>query len=126
MIKGQSATIADFDKWLSELAGHYGSYDQKVFVTQDETDEVGRVKSVRVCTSRNTYSITVREKGSHDGYLGAIVTSRLARAGENWLRGNDLTDGPLCRATWDRIMFDIISYELVPIKADKQAALTAT
>lgn len=49
------------------------------------------------------------------GYLGCTVTARKPRAGEDWVRGNDLADGAYCKETWRKIKDDIISYELVKI-----------
>lgn len=47
-----------------------------------------------------------------EGYMGGSGTNRRTRFGEDWLRGNDLADGPYGDETWRRILGDIISYEL--------------
>ena len=44
------------------------------------------------------------------------MSSRKPRAGEDWTRGNDLTDGKFNKDTWDNIVADILSCELVDIK----------
>ena len=73
---------------------------------QDEQDR-GRLT---FCTSRNTYYVSFS-----DDYLGCIVSSRITRPGETWLRGNDLPDGKFTRETWDKILNGIFAYELVPL-----------
>ena len=58
------------------------------------------------------------EKGYKEGdkgYLGCTVIARKSRAGEDWVRGNDLADGKYCKETWEKIKNNIISYELVKI-----------
>jgi hypothetical protein len=58
-------------------------------------------------TSKNRYGISFTYK-----YLGCIAISRRWRAGEDWHRGRDLSDGSFSRETWERILRDIICYEL--------------
>jgi hypothetical protein len=42
------------------------------------------------------------------------------RAGEDWVRGNDLPDGPFSKETWDRIIYAIVRYELVKLTPYKK------
>lgn len=63
---------------------------------------------IKFYTPRYQYVINVRKH-----YIGGSVSSRLPRDGETWTRGNDLADGDNSPETWDRIMADIVSYELV-------------
>ena len=67
----------------------------------------------RICfyTFTNKYTISAIPPD----YLGCIATARKPNAGENWTRGRDLTDGGFTRATWNRILADIVAYEAVPI-----------
>ena len=64
--------------------------------------------AVIFCTATHTYRLHFTE-----GYLGATATSRIARPGEDWLRGNDLPDGPFGRDTLNKILAAILGYELV-------------
>ena len=52
---------------------------------------------------------------SNDGYLGCISQTRKPRAGEDWNRGNDLADGSYSKETFDKIVYDILAYELVKV-----------
>jgi hypothetical protein len=52
-----------------------------------------------------TYSITFTRK-----YCGAISICNKPRAGEDWLRGSDLRDGPLWRAPL--VFWDIACHQL--------------
>lgn len=69
-------------------------------------------------TARNSYAIVgkpahpLRPPGSDMGYLGCVVSAREPRSGETWTRGSDLADGPFTEETWNRIVQDILSYEL--------------
>lgn len=49
------------------------------------------------------------------GYLGCTSSCRKPRAGEDWHRGSDLSDGLLTEDTWRSILGDIISYEMVRV-----------
>ncbi len=48
-------------------------------------------------------------------YLGASFLSRKPRAGEDWHRGRDLSDGSFSQATWNKIRHDIIRNEIVKV-----------
>lgn len=58
-------------------------------------------------TTKNNYFVTYK-----DTYLGMTVSSRLARPGEGWLRGNDLPDGSFSKETFDAMMAAMLTYEL--------------
>lgn len=65
---------------------------------------------ITISTARNNYYIRCTED-----YLGCIAESRVARAGENWLRGNDLPDGKFTQSTFGSIIRAIALYEMVPL-----------
>ena len=50
-----------------------------------------------------------------DSYLGCTASTRKPRPGEDWTRGSDLADGKFNTETWNRILRDIIAYELKTI-----------
>ncbi len=50
-----------------------------------------------------------------NGYLGCIVKTRKPRAGEDWNRGRDLMDGDYSKETFDKIVYDILAFELVKV-----------
>lgn len=58
-----------------------------------------------------------------ENYLGCVVSSRKPRAGEDWTRGNDLSDGPYTYETWTKIKNAIIKYELVKIAKTARSGL---
>jgi len=53
---------------------------------------------------KNNYYLTLKSY-----YCGAVVESKTSRAGEDWLRGNDLIDGKLWALP--KTLWDIICYE---------------
>lgn len=100
------------EQWLKELV-----YPGKVFNFIEESSghsEPGVETTREFCfyTENHQYFITAIDRVG-EGYLGCQVSARKARAGEDWLRGNDLPDGPFTRATWDKIINAIVCYELV-------------
>ena len=75
-------------------------------------------------TETNEYIITIkgeerRQTSDENTYLGCVAVSRKERAGEAWRRGRDLVEGPCTEITWNRIVADILMYELVKIHKDK-------
>jgi len=90
-------------EWLEEL-DKWGRGDK---VLWEYGEDFARAK---IYTDGNEYNIR-----AHADYLGCIVNSRKPRPGEDWHRGNDLADGKLNYETWNRILRDIIAYELKSI-----------
>ena len=90
-------------EWLTE-----NSYidESKIQVIDNKPERT----SVYLFTSDHCYRII-----AHKTYLGCTVSTRRNRPGETWNRGNDLSDGPFTRETYDRIMSGIVGYELKEI-----------
>lgn len=113
-------TLNDF-KWRLENIGKHAN-GQNVEILTDEIDEV----RVRLYTNNNSYGISARVRsisGLERGYLGCIASSRKPRAGETWTRGSDLADGPFTLETWNKILGDIVAYELVEIHKTVRASI---
>ena len=89
-------------EWLNEWSTGEGK--EEVFRFGERNGQ----GSVVFCTKAHTYHLSFTGT-----YLGATATSRRARAGEEWLRGNDLPDGKFSRETFDAITRAIVGYELV-------------
>ncbi len=107
--------IEELNKWLADLV-YPGEI--KNFIYEIESHHVpGTEQSLKVCfyTKEHQYFITGIDRKVDDGYLGCQVNCRKARAGEDWVRGNDLPDGKFNKATWDRILRTVINYELVKL-----------
>ena len=105
------------DQWLKELI-----YPGKVkdFIQEINGSGNGEEEQRTLCfyTENHVYFINAIErfKGKNkSGYLGCQVSARKARAGEDWIRGNDLPDGEFNKKTWDRIIYAIVSYEIVKL-----------
>jgi hypothetical protein len=103
-----SSKIEDLKQWINELI-YPGIFKDFVHVT---TDILGLFKA-SIYTDEHIYQISAVQ-GKND-YLGCQVTARKERPGESWKRGNDLSDGPLIKDTWNRIINDIVKYELVKL-----------
>lgn len=102
------------DQWIAELVfpGKTKNFIQEIEGSGD-TKEVKR----ELCfyTEEHQYFINAIERPAGKSYLGCVVKTRKARAGEDWLRGNDLPDGPFNKETWNRIIYAIVNYELVKL-----------
>ena len=111
------ATIKDLQEWIERDITRFGAIEQYALLDYDGPDENGRAGyGVKIFTDANAYKIiAVESDESYNGYLGCQGHSRKPRAGEDWTRGNDLADGPLTEETWQKILGDIVSYEMVRI-----------
>jgi hypothetical protein len=103
------------DQWLAELVfpGKIEDFIQCLEGSGDDKNESKR----RICfyTEEHQYFITAIDKPEGKNYLGCQVSTRKARAGEDWTRGNDLPDGLFNKETWKRIVYAIVNYELVKL-----------
>lgn len=102
------------DQWLKELIF---PGDVKDFI--QEIDGEGSPEEVkrRFCfyTDEHKYFIVAVERSIGRSYLGCQVSTRKMRAGEDWVRGNDLPDGEFTKKTWDDIIGAIVRYEVVKL-----------
>lgn len=104
------------DKWVSDLI-YPGTTKDFMHTLKKYTDEgpdgIQEIREFCFYTEQFKYRIFANDRLNDDGYLGCGVSSRKMRAGETWIRGNDLADGPFNEKTWQTILSTIISYELV-------------
>ncbi|RKZ47390.1 MAG: hypothetical protein DRQ58_06790 [Gammaproteobacteria bacterium] len=103
---------------LKEQVSNIGKFahSENVYFEED-SDKKLRFK---IYTDNNSYSVVATIDNNGHSYLGCVASNRKPRAGETWTRGNDLADGNLSQSTWNNILSDIVSYELVRIhKNDK-------
>lgn len=112
------ADISDFMTWLEKLT-RFATVDRYMDIacTGDSEAPWRGDRRVKIYTAQQCYCLTALsgQTKTDDGYLGCVVSSRMPRAGEDWTRGNDLADGALTKKTFNRIMSDIVSYEMVQI-----------
>lgn len=116
--KTTKATIKDFLAWMERDLGCRASIvDHAEYVSYGGSGDGDWANdlNIRIFTSTNRYLIHAKERSVDDGYLGCQATTRKPRAGEDWHRGNDLSDGPLCEETWHAILADIVGYEMVKV-----------
>lgn len=107
----------EFLKWLKSL-DHFGCNPVDAMVLGNRSAEDGRTAfSAYLFTEKRIYHIIAhpRMDETDKGHLSAFVGNRMFRAGEdeNWERGSYLADGSYSEKTWNCIMADIISYEMV-------------
>jgi len=104
------------DQWLKELV-YPGKVSDFIQDIAGSINDKAVERSLCFYTEDYIYYINAIERlyGVDKSYLGCQVNSRKARAGEDWVRGNDLPDGEFNKKTWDRIIYAIVSYELVKL-----------
>lgn len=101
-------------EWVSELRWFQDCRKPELWLHDIDDESV----SIALYTDTNRYRINIRlrnDKGL-DPYMGAYVSTRKPRAGENHTRGNDLPDGTFGRELWHEILRNIVGYELVQIR----------
>ncbi len=102
------------DQWLKELVfpGKVKDFIEEIFdkLTPDEHE-----RELCFYTEKHCYFINVVSRPNNESYIGCQVNARKSRAGEDWMRGNDLPDGPFNKETWNRIVYAIVNYELVKL-----------
>ena len=110
-------------QWIKPLCRFNKDFEDFI-----EADYKEKKLYLKIYTKEHKYNISARldvgklgngEMLAIDGYLGCIGTVRKPRAGEDWTRGNDLADGSYSKETWDRIVRDILAYELVKVVKPK-------
>lgn len=104
------------DQWIKELVypGEVKDFIQEI-TGSGNNEETQR--SLCFYTEEHVYYINAIDRfhATKGSYLGCQVNSRKSRPGEDWIRGNDLPDGEFNKKTWDRIIYAIVSYELVKL-----------
>ncbi len=105
-------------EWLNEVKLFAPNTGQSWndYVVEDVDDTRQRMV---IYTNDHSYQISFT-----DTYMGCVASCRKPRAGEDWIRSNDLHDGPFSRATFIAVMLDIVGYELVAkVKPSKPMAV---
>jgi hypothetical protein len=119
------AKISDVMDWIKRDFKRLNPKDSiEIMKNGIEATENRKHLSFRIYTDTNIYNIVAKEKSDYRlSYLGCTSTCRKPRAGEDWNRGNDLADGELNETTWQNILADIVSYEMVKVHMNKEKLL---
>jgi len=68
---------------------------------------------VRFYTETNEYRIRVDSLSESAIALRCIAVSRKRRAGEGWHRQNDIIEGPFSKDTWNKMLMEMLCYEIL-------------
>jgi hypothetical protein len=118
--------IIELMGWFKEITRY--PHDTHKFIQVVEHEGIGNPTNpdencervvVYIYTDSHCYSIVAIDNFERDGYLGCQASTRKPNAGEDWVRGNDLPDGPFNRETWQKIKDAIIGYELVELSVSE-------
>lgn len=104
---GNAQLIANYP---AEIGAEESPYGEHVLILRIYT--LLNSYQIKAVSRETTTSAMEGGGGGFDGYLGCTMSARRARPGEDWTRGNDLSDGPLTRNTLMRIYEDIIACEI--------------
>ena len=105
-------TIEDLQESIKKLI-YPGEFEEFVDVIKQFKLKEEQTFECVLYTNEYKYKIFAIQREKEPSYLSCQVSARKPRAGEDWNRGNDLTDGPLELETWNRILRDMINYEIV-------------
>lgn len=105
--------------WYDMTIGRFSNLTRNIIAFRSFDDEIRL--HMELFTDRNQYTITGKVNLMGDSnYLGAIGYSRTTRPGETWTRGRDLADGSFSKSTWDQIVMDMLSFELIDPQSGKK------
>ncbi len=94
--------------------------DKKLKITKEIDDREGKdTYRIMFYTEKHKYSI----RAVVGRYLGCVMTNRAPYPGEDHTRASDFPDGDFSFSTWLRIVYKILSYELVDIYKPKSAGI---
>ena len=113
----------EFWNWVNSLVRFGASPNSYIQWDMDRVTSDGKYYGdVAFYTRTHIYYITCRVSipnlktfKDESSYLGCVVSARKPIAGETHYRGNDLADGEFSVETWNKIVLDIVRYELVKI-----------
>ena len=114
------ADLKSLRSWIERDLNRFGGVDKNVYPSSGGVGNGENWEQFELFTKTNKYTIRAVCRDNGQNYLGCVASSRMPRAGETWCRGNDLYDGDLSEQTWQRIIFDIVCYELVEKVAPKE------
>lgn len=112
------ASIEDLKTWFDRDLGRFAKWDTHVIAEKPyAAGEIG--KSEHICypfcffTNNQKWRMVLINRSEPS--LMCNSDTRKPRAGEDWTRGRDMTEGPLTEETWQRFLAEIVSYEIVEI-----------
>jgi hypothetical protein len=107
--------MEELDQWLKELV-FPGKVEDFIEEISDSLISVEHSRKLCFYTENHCYFIHATHRKDHDNsYIGCQVNARKSRPGEDWMRGNDLPNGPFNKQTWNKIIYAIVNYELVKL-----------
>jgi len=122
--EGEASKVNQLKQWAKDIC-RWGQFEKFVEIVRDsgedkdkrEEHEFMRGNRFRfnIYTETHRYRITALDRSKDEGYLGCTMSNRKPRAGEDWTRGRDLSDGKFTKETWDEIRNAIIACELVEL-----------
>ena len=119
--------IREVHKWIVDLC-RWRKPEPAIEVTEYHDDHAGLRCILHLHTEKKRYRIYLRIHQNGKTYMGGSYQLRRYNIGEDWFRGNDLTDGPISHSTWERLKSDIINSELeqinVKVLQDQQEGYT--
>ena len=103
---------SDLVKWLKTITRFGNAKRTMLFLKCSEERVVKDSVYIKIFTYEHSYSISATLPEYNGGYLGCTGSCRKSRPGETWTRGSDLADGKYNETTFNRIVKDIVSYEM--------------
>lgn len=103
--------LNDLYVWLLHLVNN-----NTIEIFYFEEDEYTYDVRIIIYTSKYSYHISAKfDAVTYTDYLLCASQCRERVPGEDWFRGNDMTDGPFSTYTWNKILNSIVRNELEQI-----------
>ena len=114
----------DFKKWLKKLV-LFEDLKKFIYICRYEKNHFIKIY---LFTEKHVYTIIAHlpDEEQLNGYLGGYCSNRTHIAGEEWIRGFDLPDGPYNIDTWEKIKSDILAHELIPVAKNSSFKIVKT
>lgn len=103
--------------WMDK--GKFFNWDKHVKVLEEDCSPYEHKLRFTLSTEFHTYTIIAIDKKEGKSYLGCGMDNNVPLEGENHTRGNDLYDGSFTKSTWNNILIDILSCELLTVNKGK-------
>lgn len=121
--KEQKELMVKFEEEFPELYGWFGLMGlleeleckaDKFILINEYCPSTAKI-NFSIYTDRYEYKFVAIKPGKEreNGYLACGLSGRKPRAGEDFTGGRDLADGSYSFETFQKIMFDIVNFELV-------------
>jgi hypothetical protein len=121
----EAKNVPEHIRYVTDFLEHGKYFDTdmvEICYADEEEKRKGPFDRVRIYTEKRVYTICVSGVDAKHprGAVIGFMANRAPRPGETWTRGSDIRDGSLDKDTLSKLLLDILSCEMLPVKPDIQ------